>query len=86
LRRGLIARANLERAHAFGQSPGKHGRNTALHEEAIGRRTRFAAIAHLGDHGPFNRGIQISIVEHNKRRIAAQFHRAGNDGIGRFMQ
>ena len=46
----------------------------------------FAAIAHLGDHGPLDGGVEIGIIEHDEGGVAAQFHRAGNDRVGRLMQ
>ena len=57
-----------------------------MHVETVGRRAGFAHIAHLGDHGAFNGRIDVGILEHDERRVAAQFHRGLHDVVSRFMQ
>ena len=57
-----------------------------VHIETIGRRAGFAHVAHLGDHRAFNGGIDVGIVENEKRRIAAELHGGLDHLIGGFMQ
>ncbi len=54
----------------------------ALHIDAVGADTGLARIAVFGNHGTVDGGVQISIVEHDERRIAAKFQRDALDGRG----
>jgi hypothetical protein len=57
-----------------------------VHVEAISGGARLAHIAHLGDHGAVDRGIDVGIIEHDKGRIAAELHRWLDDVVGGFVQ
>ncbi len=46
-----------------------------LHENAVGTNAGLAAVAEFGNHGPGHGGIDVGIIHHDERRIAAQFKR-----------
>jgi hypothetical protein len=56
--------------------------NAFLHEKPVGADAGLSGIAELGRHRALDRGIDIGIVEHDKRRIAAELERDLLDGAG----
>ena len=73
---------HLQRLH-----PGDEGFEEALvdgplHEEAVGGDARLAGVAHLGQQRPFHRHFEVRILEHQQRRVAAQFQRQRLDRVG----
>ncbi len=83
---GLETRTDLERRHCRGEFIGEFLIDAFVRIEAIRRRARFAAVTHLRDHRAHHRGVDIRVVEHEKRRVAAQLHRAVDDTISRLSQ
>src|SRR5687767_1264265 len=53
-----------------------------LHEYAIGADAGLAGSPELRMHRTFHGGIEISVVEHDERRIAAQFEAQLHDLVG----
>ncbi len=43
--------------------------------EAVGGGAGLAQVAHLGQHRALDGGVDVGILEHQHRRVAAQFHR-----------
>ena len=60
--------------------------DTGLHIDAVRTNAGLAVVAELGDHRAFDSRIQIGIIEHDERRVAAQFHRAFQHLIRRLTQ
>ena len=60
--------------------------DAALHEEAVGGGARLATVAHLRDHRAGDGGVEVGVVEHEERRVAAELHRAVHDAVGRLLQ
>jgi hypothetical protein len=50
--------------------------------EAVRRRARLADVAHLGDHGALDRGVDVGVGEDEERRVAAELHRASQQALG----
>ena len=60
---------------------------TALvHVEAVGRGAGLAAVAHLGQERAVHGRVDVSILEDQERRVAAQLHRAVDDVVGRLLE
>ena len=85
-RRFIEARAHLEGGHLVGESLRKRLVHFFVHVEAIRRRARLALIAHLGDHRAFDGVVDVGVVEHQERRIAAELHRGAHDVVRRLVQ
>ena len=43
--------------------------------EPVGGGAGLAAVAHLGQHRAVDGGVDVGVVEHDERRVAAEFHR-----------
>ena len=65
--------ANLEACHCADQFVGERVIDLVVHVEAIGADTGLPDIAEFGGQCTFYHSIQISVIKHDKRRIAAQF-------------
>ena len=50
-----------------------------VHEEAVGRGARLAAVAHLGDHGALEGRVDVGVGEDDERGVAAELHAALED-------
>ena len=73
----------MERCHASAQALGEGVVNAGLHVEPVGGRAGLAGIAHLGDHGAFKGGLQISVIKDDERSVPAKFH--GGDDVLRSL-
>ena len=72
----LGAAADLQRAHLARPAARRTPSATAVgHVEAVGGRARLADVAHLRHHRALDRGVEIGVLEHEERRVAAQLHR-----------
>ena len=78
--------AHLQRAHLGGELLGELVVHLLVHVEAVRRRAGLAHVAHLGDHRAVDRGIDIGVLEHDERRVAAELHRRLDDVVGGFVQ
>ena len=78
--------AHLQRRHLGGELLGKLVVHLLVHVETIGRGAGLAHVAHLGDHGALDRGIDVGVLEHDEGRIAAELHRRLDDVVGRLVQ
>ena len=78
--------AHLERRHLVGELFGEFVVHLLVHIEAVRRRAGLAHVAHLGDHRALDRGVDVGVLEHDERRVAAQFHRGLDDIVGGLMQ
>src|SRR5659263_402774 len=54
-----------------------------MHEDPIGRYTHLASISEFGGHQAFDRFLQISVAQYNKRRVAAELQRHSFDALCR---
>jgi ParB family chromosome partitioning protein len=46
--------------------------DSLLDQQAVGTNAGLAAVAILGGHGPLDGRIQVGVIEHDERRVAAQ--------------
>ena len=72
-----VADAELgdRRGELFGEALGERVVNARLHVEAVGAHAGLPGIALLRGERAGHRGLDVGIVEHDERRVAAQFHR-----------
>lgn len=72
LHAGFEAVADLQRRHAGDKLLGELRVNAALHVEPIDADAGLPGVAVFGDQRAFHRGIDVRIVKHDERRVAAQ--------------
>ena len=77
---------HAQRAHARGELLGKGVVHLFVHVEAVGGGAGLADVAHLGDHRALDRGVDVGVVEHDERRVAAELHRRLEHVVGRLVQ
>ena len=65
----------LERLDSPGERVDEAIMNAGLDEKAIRADTGLAAVPVLRRHRTFNRGVEIRVVEHDERCVAAEFER-----------
>ena len=53
--------------------------------EAVGRRAGLADVAHLREHRALDGGVEVGVLEHEERRVAAELHRDAQDLLGRLF-
>ena len=82
---GLGAAADLHVADLRRELLGELVGDRAGDVEAVGRRARLAAVAHLGDQRALDRGVDVGVVEDQERRVAAELHRHAQDLVGRLL-
>ena len=78
--------ADLHFAHGSGKFFRKGVINSALNVNPVGADAGLAVVAELAHNRAFYGGVQIRIIKHDKRRVAAQFHGTFNHIIGRLAQ
>src|SRR5215212_4075901 len=61
---------------------GELASNAVCHVEAVGCGTGLADIAHLGDEGTIDGGVDVSVVEHEEGGVATELHRDPQDLLG----
>src|ERR1700678_4415489 len=83
---GRAAVTDYQCAHLSCQSCSEMLRDTTLHIETVWRRACFSATTHLGNHRALNRCVDIRVIEDDKRRTSAKFHRAVDDLISGLPQ
>ncbi|MEA2227197.1 MAG: succinate-semialdehyde dehydrogenase / glutarate-semialdehyde dehydrogenase [Solirubrobacteraceae bacterium] len=74
--------ADFHGAHALGEPLRELLRHGLVDVEAVGRRAGLADVAHLGDEGTLDGGVEIGVVEDEERRVAAELHRHAQDLVG----
>ena len=67
--------ADLELRHALRELRRERVVDLVLHEQAVRAHARLARVAVLGDDRALRRGIEIGVVEHDERRVAAELER-----------
>ena len=83
---GLGAAADLQRAHPLGQAAGERRSASGLvHVEAVGGRAGLAHVAHLGEHRAVDGRVEVGVLEHEERGVAAELHRHPQDLLGRLF-
>ncbi|MNS91257.1 hypothetical protein D3C72_1253380 [compost metagenome] len=82
----IHAITDFQLGHCHLQLFGKGVVNAVLYQEAVGANAGLAGVAIFGRDGTGDGGVQIGIVKHDKRRIAAQFHTGFFDGRGTLRQ
>ena len=65
--------ADLELVDGRGELGDEGIIDALLHQHAVGADAGLACIAIFGKHGALNSGIEIGIVEHDERRVTAEF-------------
>ena len=53
-----------------------------LHQHAVRADAGLAGVAVLGNHRTLDRGVEVGVIEDDKGRVAAQFHRGLLHGFG----
>src|SRR5688500_17768268 len=86
-----------EGAHLYallGAAPDLHGLHTlrkllgelaglaVCDVEAVGRGARLADVAHHGDHGALDRGVDVGVVEDQERSVASELHSDAPELVG----
>ena len=79
----LGAGADLHRRNPGGELSRKRVIDARLDQDAVGADAGLPAIAEFGGDCPFDRQIDIGIVEHDERRIAAQLEAEPLDAVRR---
>jgi hypothetical protein len=79
---GFGAAAGGQGAHGGGELGGELGGDGLLHEEPVRGGAGLAHVPHLGGHGPFDGLVQVGVLEHDERCVAAQFHGGAQDVLG----
>ena len=74
--------ANGHRRHFRRQLGRKLIIDGILHKNAIRTHAGLPGVAEFGGHGALHRRINIRVVKHNKRRVAAKLQRHFLDGAG----
>ncbi len=69
---GIDARADLQFVDLGYQLGGEDLKHTFLHIDSVGADAGLSGVAVLRYHGAFDRGVQISVVKHDKRRVTAE--------------
>ena len=82
----IEAVAHLQRGHPGGQLLGERVLHRLVDVEAVGGGAGLAHVAHLGDHGAIDGGIDVGILEDDEGRIAAEFHGRVDDAVGGLVQ
>ncbi|MNI37887.1 hypothetical protein D3C73_920020 [compost metagenome] len=79
-----VGRAGAHLGKLFGQRLHEVGVHTALHQQAAARRAGLAGVVDDALHNGGNGQLVIRVIEHDVRRLAAQFQHAldGVDGGG----
>ena len=77
--------ADLERLYSFGDPGGKLVGNSFVHDEPVRRCAGLTDVAELSDHGTFDSGTKISIIEDQEGRVAAQLHGRTQNVAGRLL-
>ena len=72
---GFKTVAHRHRRHFRGKLGGELIVNHVLYKNAIGAHTGLPGVAELGSHRAFHRRIDVRVVKHDKRRVAAKFER-----------
>ena len=76
-------RPDLQRADARGQLLDEAVVHARLHEHAVRADAGLAAVAELGGHQAVDRRVEVGVVEHDERRVAAEFERQLLQRVGR---
>ena len=79
---GLGAAAGGQGAHRGGELGGELRGDGLVDEEAVGGGAGLAHVAHLGGHGPFDGLIQVGVLEHDERGVAAELHGGAQHVLG----
>ena len=79
----LGAAADLHRAHPLGELLGELLGDGAGDMEAVGGGARLADVAHLRDQRALHRGVDVGVLEHEERRVAAELHRQAQEVLRR---
>ena len=74
-----------ESGHRGGEFLQKRVVDAVLDEDTVCADTGLAGIAELADHRAGDGGVEIGIVEHDERRIAAELHRRALDSTGALL-
>jgi len=70
----VLAAAEGERTHPLAELLGELLGDVGVHEEPVRGRAGLAHVAHLRDHRPVDRGVDVGVVEDQERRVAAELH------------
>src|SRR3954447_24362598 len=82
---GLGAAADLHLADLRAELLGEVAGDRARDVEAVRRRARLAAVAHLRDERALDGGVEVGVLEDEERRVAAELHRDAQDLLGRLL-
>src|SRR5215212_3283448 len=70
----LGAAPDLHGLHTLCELLGELARDAACDVEAVGGGARLADVAHLGEHGTLDRGVDVGVVEDEERGVTAELH------------
>ena len=85
LRRGVQAVSEIEFTHPFDEFVGELFEQRVGHIQPIRRSAGLATVAHLGQHRAIDGGVDVGVVEHHERGIAAEFHRGAQQLVRRLL-
>lgn len=79
---GVGACAEGQCVHARGELVGEFVDDVGMDVEAVGGDAGLTNVAQLGGHRAVDRGVQVGVLAHDERRVAAQLHRGAQHGTG----
>ena len=80
------AGAHRERRHPVGQPSRELLRDRRLDVDPVGGGAGLARVAHLGDHRPLDRGVEVGVGEDQERGVAAELHGDVDHPVGRLAE
>jgi len=79
----LRAAADAHRGDPLTHTAGEFVGHRVMHDESVRGRAGLPDISELGLHGPVHGLVEIGVLEHDERRVSAQFHRNAEHTLGR---
>jgi hypothetical protein len=76
------ARRHVERGNLCAEPGEELFLDGSVDEDTVGTDAGLPGIAELAGHGRFHRHVEICVLEHDQRRVAAQFEAQPLDRVG----
>ena len=81
-----MPRPILNALHPLGDAAGELVGDRALHDEPVRRRAGLADVAELREHRAVDRLVEVGVVEHDERGVAAELHRGAQHALRRLLE